>query len=357
MRSNRLYRRSLSITKFSFLLLLILFSLSSTAQLGGNGGFQFLNLNPSARLMGLGRHNISLYDKDVSNVIANPAFLDSTMSGDLSINYQNYVADINYGLTTYAHHFDKIGTFAASMLFANYGRIIRADEIGNQLGNVPVNDYALIVSYGRSLDSLFSFGTNAKIFYSTYDAYNASGIALDATGAYYNPRTDFAIGASISNFGIKFSDYTESSNSTFPTEAKLGLTKKLKHAPFRLSLTLTNLQKWDLTYDDPNAEKQFDPETFEELPPKEPSFFEKGLRHVNLGAEIILSKSFNVQLGFDYRTRRELAVAARSGLVGFSTGVMFGIKKFRCNYSVACYHLSGTTHNFSVSTNINRFFK
>lgn len=357
MRSSKLYRGSLSISKAALLLFFIFSTVGSQAQLGGTGGFQFLNLNPSARLMGLGRHNISLYDKDVSNVIANPAFLDSTMSGDLSINYQNYVADINYGLTTYAHHFDKIGTFAASMLFANYGRIIRADEIGNQLGTVPVNDYALILSYGKSLDSLFSFGTNAKIFYSAYDAYNASGVALDVTGAYFNPRTEFAIGASVTNIGFKFSDYTENSSSTFPTEVKLGLTKKLKHAPFRLSLTLTNLQKWDLTYDDPNAEKQFDPETFEELPPKEPSFFEKGLRHVNLGAEIVFSKSFNVQLGFDYRTRRELAVTQRTGLVGFSTGLMFGIKKFRCNYSVAYYHLSGTTHNFSVSTNINRFFK
>lgn len=328
---------------------------ASFSQLGGTSGFQFLNLVPSARLNALGGSHVSMYDKDVNMILSNPSFLDSSMDGSVSLNYLNYIADINYGYSSYTHHVNKVGTFSGSILYANYGKFIRADEAGTQNGNFGANDLALIFSYGTHLDSIFRFGANLKVFNSVYDVYTAYGVAFDFAGSYYNEKQELAIGATVKNIGIKFKDYTESKSSTFPLLIQMGVTKKLKHAPIRVSLTLDNLQKWDLTYDDPNAEKQFDPETFEELPPKQPGFFEKGFRHVVLGGEFLLSKNFHLQFGFNYRRRKELVYSIKPGMVGFSGGLGFKIKRFKFNYSLAGYHLAGSSHNFSISTNIHDF--
>lgn len=345
----------LKISLLKYLIVLFLGTSVAQAQLGGTSSYSFLNLANSSRLFGLGGSNVSLYDGDANLLIANPAFIDSTMSGAISLNYLNYIADINYGFTSYTQHFKKAGTFNFAFMYSNYGDIIRADETGQQLGNIYANDMALIVGYSKKLDTSFSVGANVKVFNSVYDAYTSVGVAADLAGSYYNPHSELGIGVVLRNVGYVIKDYTENNEQNLPLELQAGITKKLKHAPIRLSLTLTNLQKWDLTYDDPNAEKQFDPETFEELPPKKPSFFDKSMRHVVLGSEFLLSKNFHIQLGFNYRRRKELAYAVRGGFVGFSTGLAFKIKRFKVNYSFATYHLAGTSHNFSVTTNINDF--
>lgn len=337
------------------LVLFIVIANYSLSQLGGTSSFQFLNLIPSARLNALGGTHVSMYDKDVNMVLANPSFLDSTMDGSVSLNYLNYISDINYGYSSYTHHVSNVGTFSASLMYANYGKFIRADETGLQQGNFYAKDVGFIISYGAQLDSIFRFGTNVKLFSSVYDVYRASGVAFDVSGSYFNEEQEFAIGAVVKNVGIKFKDYTESKSSTFPLGIQLGITKKLKHAPIRVSLTLDNLQKWDLTYEDPNAEKQFDPETFEELPAKEPSIVDKSFRHIVFAGEFLFSKNFHLQFGFNYKRRKELSFSVKPGMVGFSGGLGFKIKRFKFNYSVVGYHLAGSSHNFSISTNIHDF--
>jgi hypothetical protein len=172
-------------------------------------------------------------------------------------------------------------------------------------------------------------------------------------GNYYKPSKNFSASVVMKNIGFAFSKYSKKEK--LPFEIQVGISKKLKHAPFRFSLTFTNLQTWDLTYKDPNVKKEFDPNTFVELPAKEPSFLDKGMRHVVFGTEFILSKNFNIQIGYNYRKRQELKFTEKTGLVGFSGGIGFKIKKFRLNYSISSYHLSGKSHSFSVTTNINEF--
>jgi len=70
------------------------------SQLGGSASYQFLDLSNSSRIQALGGSNISIYDKDVNLNISNPSLLDSTQSGSISLNYMNYVSDINYGFTS-----------------------------------------------------------------------------------------------------------------------------------------------------------------------------------------------------------------------------------------------------------------
>lgn len=352
MKANKVTRSSLNNSGL-ILVVFLMIGLQSFAQLGGSSSYQFLELANSSRIQGLGGSNISIYDKDVNLTLSNPALLDSLQSGSISINYLNYISDINYGFTSFTHHVSNVGTFNAAFMYANYGEFIRADETGKKTGTFVANDLSIMVGYGRRIDSLFSVGANLKFLNSIYDFYASNGIAIDLAGNYYKPSKMFSASLVIKNMGVVFSKYNEKEK--LPFEIQLGLSKKLKYAPLRFSLTLANLQKWDLTYDDPNAEKEFDPNTFQELPAKEPSTLNKALRHVVFGTEFLLGKNFNIQVGYNFRRRAELKYAPKAGLVGFSAGLGFKIKKFKLNYSLASYHLAGASHSFSITTNLNNF--
>ena len=323
------------------------------SQLGGSSSYQFLDLANSSRIQGLGGKNISLSDSDVNLTISNPALLDSTQSGSITLNYHNYIGDINYGFSSFTHHVKNIGTFNLAMMYANYGKFKRADASGQINGEFVANDLALMVGYGRAIDSNIRIGANLKFFNSIYDFYYSNGLAVDLAASYQKPNSLFSAGLVIQNIGFSFSKYSD--NEALPLDIQAGVTYKLRHAPFRFSLTLANLQQWDLTYDDPLAPQDFDPNTFEPIPAAEPTILDKAAGHVIFATEIVLSKNFNIQLGYNMRRRQELRFLDKKGMVGFSGGVAFKVKKFHLNYSVASYNLAGNSHSFSITTNIHDF--
>ena len=238
-------------------------------------------------------------------------------------------------------------------MYANYGKFKRADASGQINGEFVANDLALMVGYGRAIDSNIRIGANLKFFNSIYDFYYSNGLAVDLAASYHKPNSLFSAGLVIQNIGFSFSKYSD--NEALPLDIQAGVTYKLRHAPFRFSLTLANLQQWDLTYDDPLAPQDFDPNTFEPIPAAEPTILDKAAGHVIFATEIVLSKNFNIQLGYNVRRRQELRFLDKKGMVGFSGGVAFKVKKFHLNYSVASYNLAGNSHTFSITTNIHDF--
>ena len=84
---------------------------------------------------------------------------------------------------------------------------------------------------------------------------------------------------------------------------------------------------------------------------------DKMMRHVILGEEIIPTQNFFVNIGYNYRRRMELKIDSRSYTVGFSWGFGLKISKFRFSYGRATYHLAGASNHFSLSTNLNEFYR
>ena len=144
-----------------------------------------------------------------------------------------------------------------------------------------------------------------------------------------------------------------------PFEVQLGISKKLKHVPLRLSINLNHLQNWNIAYNDStyltNTNNQLSSEQKAER--NKTSIVGEALRHITLGAEIMPSKSVNLRFGFNFKRRSELALADRSGLVGFSWGLGFRIKKFHISYGSARYHLAGSSNHFTITTNISEYYK
>lgn len=346
------------------LLLVIILSVICTAkqakaQVGGTSTYQFLTLPISARVTALGGNVISTKDNDLNLVMLNPALLSDSMTDNLAFSYIHYVGDINYGYVAYAKKLDKIGTISAGIHYLNYGKFIRADEAGNNEGTFGANEMSINVSYARQvLDSNLTIGATVKNIYSHFDSYSSLGTALDLGAVYSRPKSGFALAAVVKNAGSQWKPYVAGNKEPLPFDVQLGLSKRLEHVPFRLSLVYQSLQKWDLTYQDPaNPVPTVDPITGEAIKVnKTKEFGDKLMRHFVIGGEFMITKSFFLRAGYSYQRRQELKIPEKRGAVGFSFGFGLRIYKFQLSYGHSVYSLAGASNNFSVSFDLNSFY-
>jgi hypothetical protein len=346
-------------------LFLLLNALPAYSQLGGSSIYEFLNLSNSARSASLGGEVISIQDQDLNLAVINPALLDSSLSNQLAINYTKYLPDvnINYGFFSYAKHIRNIGTFDANLQYINYGRFIESDVAGTQIGSFGASDYSFNLGYGKTLgvadsSKKFSIGANVKYIYSQLYTYTSSGAAFDLGANFFSARHNFSASLLIRNVGQEFKDYVSANTEPIPFELLAGISFKPKHAPFRLTVTATHLERWDLTYIDPaNPPLTTDPLTGQPIVQKPFKIFgDKLMRHAVFGGEILLTKNFNIRLGYNYERRQEMIVNSRRGLVGLSFGIGLKISKFHLSYAHSNYHIAGGSNTISLTTNLSDFY-
>lgn len=328
-------------------------------QVGGTATYKFMTLTNSARVAALGGEVITPRENDLNICFHNPATLSPTMDNHLVLNYVRYFADINYGYMSYAKDIKKIGTFAAGIHYVNYGSFTEADELGNRYGEFKAAEYAINIMWSRPIDSLFTAGINLKPVISNLEKYNSYGIAADIGISYHNPSNRFNAAFVLKNIGSQIKPYHHDNYEPLPFDMQLSVSQKLAHAPFRFTLLLHHLHRWDLTYNNPeNPDKEIDPFTGEVI---EESAFDKYsdmvLRHAIFGAEILITDNFHIDFGYNHQRRKELQISTKPYLVGFSWGFGFKISKFHISYGRATYHLAGASNHFSFSTNFSEFYQ
>lgn len=346
--------------KLLFLGFSALICLDSVAQVGGNNTYEFLNLPISARVSALGGNLLSTRDNDLNVAIVNPSLLTDSMDNNIAFSYVNYFADVNYGYFAYAKKFRKLGNFSAGIQYLDYGDFVRTDPTGMVTGNFIAKDMSLNIGYARSiLDSNLYVGATLKTIYSNMASYTSWGSALDLGATYVRPKKNFAMALVVKNVGRQWKTYVPGNKEKLPFEVQIGITKKPKHVPFRLSLTYENLEKWDLTYIDPaNPPLTEDPLTGEPIKQNKYKVFgDKLMRHIVIGGEFIVTKNFFLRAGYNYQRRKELKIPEKRGASGFSFGFGFRIYKFHISYGRAVYHIAGPSNNFSVSVDLNNFYK
>lgn len=346
--------------KFILSVCLLLSIVFANAQIGGNSTYQFLNVPVSSRVGAMGGSALSIRDDDPNLTLNNPSLLTKTMSTSVTLTYLNYFADINYGYVSYIHDFKKWGTFSGGLNYIDYGTFLETDEGGNEFGNFTAAEYAFVLGWGKSIDSLFSVGANLKPIYSNLYEYNSFGLAADVAVTYYNPKSNIGVSAIVKNIGAQLTTYVEGAErEPIPFEIQMGVSKRLKHVPIRLSVDLVHLENWNLAFNDStyitNTNKKLTQEDKDER--NKVSFVDEALRHVVVGTEIIPSRSFSVRFGLNIKRRAELGLDDRAGLAGFSWGLGFRVKQFYFSYGSARYHLAGSSNHFTVTTNIADFYK
>ena len=325
------------------------------AQKGGESTYSFLGLANSARVAGMGGEVVSLMDDDINLVFHNPALLSPAMHSNLSLNYVNYFAGVNYGYASYAYSAGEIGNFAAGMHYVNYGTFDRTDELGVSQGTFRASEYALNLYYSRIfLDSALTAGVNLKPIYSSLEQYSSFGLALDLGVTYQLSNSLTSFGLVLKNMGAQITTYTANRES-LPFEIQAGVTQGLAHAPFRFTITFQHLEQWDLSYT-----LQDDDESFSGSDDEKSGFDEFAdnlMRHVIFSTEFLLGKNFYIDVGYNYKRRKEMMVSARPGMVGFSAGFGFRVSKFHFSFGRASYHLAGGTSHFSLTTNLSEFYR
>jgi len=331
----------------------------SNGQIGGTNTYEFLNVPISARVAGLGGSVIAVKDNDPTLAISNPSLLNSEMNGMATFSYLNYFADINHGFFSYVKDYKRTGTFSAGIRYLDYGTFIETDAGGNELGSFTAAEYALVLGWGKQIDSNFSVGANFKPIYSSLYLYNSFGIALDFSGTYFNKQKGFTASLIVKNIGTQLSPYVPGGDKEpIPFEVHAGISKKFKHMPFRVSLDLIQLQNWNLSYNDSITQtNNLDLSEEEKSDRNRTGLLGETLNHMVIGGEFVPSKNFMLRFGYCFKRRTELAHDNKPGLVGFSWGIGFRVKKFHISYGSAKYHLAGPSNYFTVTTNLSEFYK
>ena len=338
----------------SFVLWIFL-SNCSFAQSGGNNTFEFLNLIGPARTAALGGNSIATFGDDVTLAIQNPSALNPSMSKQLSFSYVGYVADIKFGDVMYAHDVAKVGTFSANLHFINYGDFDLTNENSEVLGSFNAAEYALGLSWSKALDSNLRIGTTVKGILSDLGENTSNGVAADIALNYYKPEKFFTATILVKNIGRQLKKYDGGEQEDLPFEIQAGLSKKLANAPFRFSIIGQQLQKWDITYKDPNN-TGIDPLTGEAKDDKITTT-DKAIRHVILNLEVLFSQNFNLRFGYNFLRRSELKLAEKKGLSGLTAGLGFKISKFHFSYARSMFVPFAGSNHFTITTSLSDFVK
>lgn len=337
------------------------------SQTGGDNTYEFLNLPSGARVAAMGGNNVSHYDNDLNFVLNNPGLLRPEMHDKITLNYINYLSDINFGYVSYARNVSNVGTFAAGIQYVNYGTFLHASETGEIYGEFVPSEYSFNIAYAAPLTSKIQYGVNLKTVYSNYFQYFSTGLALDAGLSYVDTATLFSAGLVIKNAGIQIKTYTLGFREPLPFDIQMGVTKSLKHAPFRFSLTAHNLTNWNLRYTsvfDNSYELSAVPvadSTFGQKLTKTMNAVgrvgDELIRHIIIGVELVPHDNFYISLGYNYRRRSEMALETAPKLVGFSVGFGLKLSKFNISYGLASYHLGAVSNHFSLGINLGAFYK
>ncbi len=348
--------------KRKFILLSILFLcrfLFVNAQIGGTGVYTFLQLPTSAHVSALGGNNISLVTNEPSVFFQNPSLLNDSSNNIAFLSTDKYMADIYYGTAGYTFNIKKLGNVMTGIQYFNYGKFDRMDEVGNAEGFFYASDYALYLSLQRKLaDSLFSYGISLKPVLSSYDDYRSFGIVADIGLLYYNPNQLLSMALCLKNAGTEIKPYYNGHYEPVDYDVEFGVTKKLKHAPLRLSLTLQHLEHWDMSnysFSELNETTVLgDTANHKSNISK---WSDEALRHIIVATDVVLSKNFYAAFGYNFQHRKELATETRLAMTGFSWGFGFKISKFQLHYAHLSYHLGGASNMITISSRINDWYK
>ncbi len=338
------------------ILFLSFIAFSAISQTGGTTTFALLDLTYNARAAGLANDFISIKDQDINLGIANPSLLNEKMQTNLSLNQALLAGGINYGQVAYGRKLFK-GFGAASIRYVNYGEFTRTNINGTEEGTFHPFDCIIGAGYGQQLNPRISVGANINLIFSQLESYNAFGAAIDLAGTYTAKDDNLLVTALVKNAGYQFDGYTSKQHDPLPAEFQMAISYKLKHAPFRFSLLAHHLNKWNITYVDPNLKPTVDPLTGDTIPVKYAGFGEQLARHFSYSTEILVSKTIHLRAGFDYHKRQEMKLEQRPGMAGFTFGVGLYFKKISIDYGFSIFSRAGFNNMLTISTNLSKWKK
>lgn len=334
-------------------ILLFHFIMCSLSFAGDNNkAFSFLNLPFNPHTAALGGTNITLSGNNISNTFNNPALLAYDESNQLSLNYMNYVSDINMGSAIYGRSVGLRGMWSAGILFMNYGKFTETTPENIVLGTFSANDLAFMGTYSYELTDRLRAGITGKLIYSGYERYTSWGIGVDLGLNYFRPEKGLSASVTLKNLGGQIKSYHER-NEKMPWDIQLGISKKMEHAPFRFSLTAYHLNRWDMSIYREKENNSIIGE--EDEAPKKDNFFLTLAKHLVFGIDFVPTENFYLSVGFNPQAQSEFSISGKKGIYGFSFGTGIQVKRFQIEASYFQRNPKGGTFMLGVTTSFDSY--
>ena len=329
------------------------------SQIAGTATYQFLNMQPVAAYAALGGTNISLPSENKAALFTNAALQQYTKNNWISVNYIRHVAAINWGAVAWPMPKMLSGNFSMGLQYVNYGKFEGADMYGIKTGQFSAAEYALYLTWSKAIDSVWFFGGTFKPILSQMEMYYSAGVAIDLALAYINTNNRFSAGLVMRNLGYQFKRYNSENNEKLPFQIMAGITIKPEHAPFRISVTATNLQKADIGYINPVTNTGVHLQTYNYNNDKNKilDFTDLIMNHIVAGLEIMPEKNLSMLAGFNYLRRSQLKAPDLRTITGFSWGITLNLPKLKITYAHPVFYKSQAVNQISVTLNTETFVR
>lgn len=317
-------------------LIFIIYTLFFTAAYAqeSNSVFNFLEMPVSAHSTALGGKNISLIEDDASLIFNNPALLSSVSDKTLNLNFMTYLQGCNVGSASFVKTLRERSTWGVTAQYAHYGTMDETTADNVNIGSFSAMDLALSGMYAYNLNDRWAGGATGKFIYSKYGDFSSVALAVDLGLNYYNEETDFSLSAVARNLGGQVKAFGEI-HEKLPFSLQAGFTKGFNHAPFRVSVTLIDLTRWD---------KEYYATTDKEI-----SAGKMLMNHLVAGVDFLPTHNMYVSLGYNFRKANEMKAAGSSHAAGLCAGAGMLLSRFSFGLAYAQYHLSAPAFVFNAS--------
>lgn len=281
-------------------------------------GYNFLRLPVSAHAAALGGDNISIIEDDESMIFNNPALLSSVSDKTINLNYMNYMSGANTASAAFNRIIKERASVAASAQFIDYGKMKEMDENNVQTGEFSAKDISIAGYFSYMLTERIAGGITAKFVTSYIGDYNSIAMGIDLGLNYYDPEKEWSVSLVAKNLGGQMKAYDDQYD-RMPIDVQLGASKRFAHMPFRLSATLVDLNHLDYKF----------------------------INHLVMGADIIISPTIWVGVGYNFRRANEMKITEADGSSSHGAGLSFGaginLERFKLNLAYGKCHVSSSS--------------
>lgn len=303
--------------KTSFIIILTIMAIAAMAQ-DSRTGYNFLKLPVSAHAAALGGDNISIIEDDESMIFNNPALLSSVSDKTINLNYMNYMSGANTASAAFNRIIKERASVAASAQFIDYGKMKEVDENNVQTGEFSAKDISIAGYFSYMLTDRIAGGITAKFVTSYIGDYNSIAMGVDLGLNYYDPDKEWSVSLVAKNLGGQMKAYDDQYD-RMPIDVQLGASKRFAHMPFRISATLVDLNHLDYKF----------------------------INHLVAGADIIISPTIWVGIGYNFRRANEMKITETDGSSSHGAGLSFGaginLERFKLNLAYGKYHVSSSS--------------
>ena len=310
--------------KALFVFLMMLGTLLVHAQSESQTEYNFLRLPVSAHAAALGGDNITVIEDDEALIFHNPALLASVNDKTINLNYMNYMSGANMASASFNRIVRERASWAVSAQYVDYGKIKEVDENNVQTGEFSAKDLSLAGYFSYMLTNRLTGGISARLITSYLGDYNSIGFGVDLGLNYYDADREWSLGVVLKNLGGQLKAYHDSFE-RMPFDIQMGVTKRFTGTPFRLHATLVDLNHLDYKF----------------------------LNHFVVGADVLLTESFWIGGGYNFRRADEMKITSANGGSSHGAGLSFGaglnLECFKLNLAYGKYHVSSSSLVLSVA--------